>query len=109
MDRNDVFLQGTIGDGFKYCKSERGMTFATFNLIIEPPQAMQDKGSESVTYIRIMVFKTPLVKYLQRVGAKAGNRAAIVAFIYSRKVEVKGETIIQNTVIARDINIIKTQ
>ena len=109
MDRNDVYLQGRIGQNLKYGKTERGSEYATFSLVIEPVQNKQDKGSEATTYIRILVFEKHLVKYLHDVKAKEGQRVAIVAFINSRRTEVKGETIIQNSVIARDIIVAKTK
>lgn len=109
MDRNDVYLQGTIGDDFKYGKAESGFDYATFSLVVEASQFAKDKGSEAVTYIRIMVFKHYLVKYLKAVGARRGNKVNVWAFINSHKSEIKGQSIIQNNVIARDICIIKTQ
>ena len=104
MDYNQCFLQGQIGEDFKFSKTESGTTFATFSLAMDG----KFKGADCMIYIRIMVFKPPLVKYLQDVGAKRGNRCTVIGSLQSYKREIKGESIIQNTVLVNDITIRKT-
>ena len=105
MDINEVFLQGRIGDDFKYAKDREGKEFATFSLCLNG----KFRGSDAVTYIRINVFHPIQIKYLHDVHAHIGNRVTISGFLQSYKKEIKGENIIQNTVIVRDISIRKTQ
>ena len=54
------------------------------------------------------VYDKVQLNYLERVGIKQGNFVQILARLNSHKTEVGSKNIIQNSVIVRDISIIKT-
>lgn len=104
-DINQVFLQGRIGEDYKYLKTQDGKEYATFTLLVEGYY----RSTPSMTMIRIMVFDAPLVNYLKSIKAHQGNRCCIVGMVTSYSKEIKGQNIIQNNIYVRDITIMKTQ
>ena len=103
---NEVHLKGRIGDGMKYAKSKRGMEYATFSLIIEPSAKRKEAGSESMTYVRVMVFDSDEVNYMHRKGARTGMIAELFCYITSRKANItKDKSIISNQVIVRKMTL----
>lgn len=104
-DCNQVFLQGAIGDDYKYKKTQDGKDFATFTLLV----STKFHGADAQSMIRIMVFDQNLVQYLRKVEAHQGNRCSIVGSITSYSREIKGQNTIQNNVYVKDIVIMKTQ
>ena len=111
MDLNIVFLQGRIGNDLQFKKTESGSTFATFTAIINSySKDLKDNTEHRTdTYIRVMCFDKRIVEYLQKVGAKQGNRVNVMARLNSHKSEYKGVEFIQNDVIARDVIVVKTK
>ena len=99
---NEVHLKGRIADGLKFAKSKRGKEYATFSLVIEPSAKRKEAGSESLTYVRVMVFDEDEVLYMHRRGAHTGMIAELYCYITSRKASVtKDKSIISNQVIVR--------
>lgn len=112
LDKNIVFLEGVIGDDFKYGKSENGKDFATFSLSVNSfvkEISDQTERTHSQNYIRTTVFDKKQLEYLRKVNAHRGQRASIFGRISSFKTEYKGIEFIQLSIIVRDIGIIQTK
>lgn len=111
-DTNIVILAGRIGENVKTGTAANGNRYCTFILEVDAYSRDMHDNTErdySKTLIRIFVYDKSLLNYLERVGIKQGNFAQVLARLNSHKTEVGGKNIIQNSVIARDISIIKTQ
>lgn len=111
IDKNFVFLEGIVGDDYKYMKTRDGKDFATFTLYINSfNKEYRDKTEAAIyVHIRIMVFDARLVEYLKKVKPRNGNRVSILGRLNSHKNEYKGTELWQNDVVVRDIHIIKTK
>lgn len=112
IDKNIVLLDGIIGDGYGYGKTQEGKEFATFCLILNNNlKEYTDSTSKRhyETYIRIFVYEKRLVEYLKDVGAHRGNRVSVFGRLSSCKNERKGITFMTLNVVCRDIEIIKTK
>ena len=112
LDKNIVFLEGVLGDDFKYGRTEDGKEYATFSLCVNSfikEISDQTERTHSQNYIRTTVFDKKQVEYLRKVNAHRGQRATIFGRISSFKTEYKGIEYIQLSIIVRDIGIIQTQ
>lgn len=112
LDKNIVFLEGLLGDDFKFGKTEEGKEYATFSLCVNSfIKEISDKTerSHSQNYIRTTVFDKKQIEYLRRVGAHRGQRASVFGRISSFKTEYKGIEFIQLSIVVRDIAIIQTK
>lgn len=111
-DTNIVILAGRVGENVKFGTAQNGNKYCTFMLEVDAYSRDMHDSTErdySKTLIRIFVYDKPLLTYLERVGLKQGNFVQILARLNSHKTEVGNKNIIQNSVIARDISVIKTQ
>lgn len=112
LDKNIVFLEGVLGDDFKYGLTEDGKEYATFSLCVNSfikEISDQTERTHSQNYIRTTVFDKKQVEYLRKVNAHRGQRATIFGRISSFKTEYKGIEYIQLSIIVRDIGIIQTK
>lgn len=112
MDKNLVFLEGTIGEDYNKGKSDEGKPFVTFSLCIDgyyKEIADSTERNHYKTYIRVFLYDKKQLDYLDRVGAHAGVRASVFGRLSSYRREYKGIGYIQNNVVCRDITIIKTK
>ena len=112
LDKNIVFLEGVLGDDFKYGRTEDGKEYATFSLCVNSfikEISDQTERTHSQNYIRTTVFDKKQVEYLRKVNAHRGQRATIFGRISSFKTEYKGIEYIQLSIIVRDIGIIQTK
>ena len=109
MDRNDLRLVGRMGGGFKSGTAQNGSPYIWFPLELESKQAQQSTDNNKYQRINIMCFRKPVIEYLKRVNAHAGNLVVIFGFISSFEAEVKGKQIISNGVNANEIYVIKTK
>lgn len=111
-DKNIVILNGIIGDDYKYGKTQECKEYATFSLCINSfykEMADSTERTHSQTFIRIFVYDKQMVEYLHKVNAKRGNRCSVFGRLVSFKNEYKGNTFMTNSVVCRDIEIIKTK
>ena len=109
MDINSVVLIGRIGSVFKYAKSQNGNVYSYFSLEIEDKENAKDEMERNFYQIvHVMCFRKKVVEYLQKVGAKSGNRVVVIGYISSYSSELKGKKLISNGVCARDIFVVKT-
>lgn len=110
MDKNIVWLEGVIGDDYKYAKTQDGKEFATFTLLVRSyMKEFADKTEKrDYTYLRIMVFDSKLVEHLHKMSARRGHRVSVLARLNSHRQEYKGNAFVQVDIVARDIQIIKT-
>ena len=112
LDKNIVWLEGLLGDDFKYGRTEEGKEYATFSLCVNSfIKEISDKTerSHSQNYIRTTVFDKKQIGYLRRVNAHRGQRASVFGRISSFKTEYKGIDFIQLSIVVRDICIIQTK
>lgn len=112
LDKNIVFLEGVLGDDFKYGRTVDGKEYATFSLCVNSfikEISDQTERTHSQNYIRTTVFDKKQVEYLRKVNAHRGQRATIFGRISSFKTEYKGIEYIQLSIIVRDIGIIQTK
>ena len=112
LDKNIVFLEGVIGDDYKYGRTQEGKEYATFSLCVNSfIKEISDstERSHSQNYIRTTVFDKKLLAYLRNIDAHRGMRASVFGRISSFKTEYKGIDFIQLSIIVRDIAIIQTK
>ena len=112
LDKNIVFMEGLLGDDFKYGRTVDGKEYATFSLCVNSfikEISDQTERTHSQNYIRTTVFDKKQVEYLRKVNAHRGQRATIFGRISSFKTEYKGIEYIQLSIIVRDIGIIQTK
>lgn len=112
MDKNIVVLDGIIGDDLKWGKSQNAKEFMTCTLCINSFMKEFADGTErsnSQMYIRIFVYDKKLVDYLRAVEVHRGQRASVFGRIISYRNEYKGNSFITNSVVCRDIEIIKNK
>lgn len=112
LDKNIVWLEGVIGDDFKYGRTEDGKEYATFSLCVNSfIKEISDKTerSHSQNFIRTTVFDKKLITYLQRVNTHRGMRVSVFGRISSFKTEYKGIEFIQLSIIVRDIGVIQSK
>lgn len=111
-DTNIVILAGRVGENVKFGTAQNGNKYCTFILEIDAYSRDLHDSTErdySKTLVRIFVYDKVQLAYLERVGIKQGNFVQLIARLNSHKTEVGNKNIIQNSVIVRDISVIKTQ
>ena len=107
--RNEVILVGRIGKVVKFAMSQSGNEYAYFMLEVENQNHSQEWESEYYQTLHIMCFKKPVVKYLKDVGAKSGNIVIIFGYASSFLSEIKGKQVLQNSINATEIFVVKTR
>ena len=111
-DTNIVILAGRVGENVKFGTATNGNKYCTFILEIDAYSRDMHDSTErdySRTLVRMFVYDKPMLAYLERVGLKQGNFVQVLARLNSHKTEVGNKNIIQNSVIVRDISVIKTK
>lgn len=112
LDKNMVFIEGIIGEAFKYERAQSGREYATFSLNVQPMSTEMADDIEQMNgqvYIRVFVFDKRVLENLKRVGAKSGQRADIFGRLTSFKNTYKNVSYVTNCLVARDMNIIQTK
>lgn len=112
LDKNIVFLEGLIGDDFKFGRTSDGKEYATFSLCVNSfIKDISDKTerTHSQNFIRTTVFDKKQIEYLRKVDAHRGQRVSVFGRISSFKTEYKGIDFIQLSIVVRDIAIIQTK
>lgn len=107
--RNDLILVGRIGRILKYSMSKSGNEYAYFLMEIENQTHSSEWESELQQTLHVMCFKQNVVKYMKKVGAKTGNIVIIFGFVASFQSEIKGKQVLQNSVNATEVYIVKTK
>lgn len=111
LDKNIVILEGVVGDDFKWAKTQEGKEFATFSLCIDSyvkEFADLTERSHSQTFVRINVFDKRYIEYLHKITIRSGTRVSVFGRLTSSRTEYKGISLMQNHVVCRSIEIIKT-
>ena len=112
LDKNIVFLEGLIGDDFKYGRTSDGKEYAAFSLAWNSfikDISDNTERTHSQNYIRTTVFDKKQISYLRKVDAHRGQRVSVFGRISSFKTEYKGIDFIQLSIVVRDIAIIQTK
>lgn len=113
-DVNEVTLSGVAGDDVKFGRAINGKEYCTFSLRVVPYDKRygDNENSRSANYIRIVVFNNRTFKhvdYLRTVGFHRGQRVNLFGWLSSRKTEIKGNNIIQLSVVVRKIEVVQKQ
>ena len=115
-DVNEVTLSGIAGDDVKFGRAINGKEYCTFSLRVVPYDKRygdnENESSRSANYIRIVVFNNRTFKhvdYLRSVNFHRGQRVNVFGWLSSRKTEIKGNNIIQLSVVVRKIEIEQTK
>ena len=112
LDKNIVWLEGIVGDDYKYGRTEDGKEYATFSLCVNSfIKEISDatERTHSQNFIRTTVFDKKQIAYLRKVDAHRGMRVSVFGRISSFKTEYKGIDFIQLSIVVRDIAIIQTK
>lgn len=112
LDKNIVWLEGIIGDDYKYGRTDDGKEYATFSLCVNSfIKEISDatERTHSQNFIRTTVFDKKQIAYLRKVDAHRGMRVSVFGRISSFKTEYKGIDFIQLSIVVRDIAIIQTK
>lgn len=112
LDKNIVWLEGLLGDDFKYGRTEDGKEYATFSLCVNSfIKEISDKTerTHSQNFIRTTVFDKKLIAYLRKVDAHRGMRVSVFGRLSSFKTEYRGIDFIQLSIVVRDIAVIQTK
>ena len=107
--RNEVILVGRIGKNLKFAMSQSGNEYAYFTLEVENQTHQGEWDKEYYQSLHIMCFKRPVVKYLKDVGARSGNIVVIFGYASSYKSEIKGKELLQNSINATEVFVVKTK
>lgn len=115
-DVNEVTLSGIAGDDVKFGRAVNGKEYCTFSLRVVPYDKKhgdnENENSRSANYIRIVVFNNRTFKhvdYLRSVNFHRGQRVKLFGWLSSRKTEIKGNNIIQLSVVVRKIEVVQTK
>ena len=112
LDKNIVWLEGLLGDDFKYGRTEDGKEYATFSLCVNSfIKEISDKTerTHSQNFIRTTVFDKKLIAYLRKVDAHRGMRVSVFGRLSSFKTAYRGIDFIQLSIVVRDIAVIQTK
>lgn len=112
LDKNIVILEGIIGDDSKFGKTNEGREYFTFSLCINnfaKEMADSTERTHSQAFIRVFCYDKKQLEYLRKVDVKRGQRASVFGRLSSFKNEYKGIEYITQSVVCRDIEIIKTK
>ena len=107
--RNEVILVGRIGRVMKFAMSQSGNEYVYFALEVENQTHQGEWEKEYHQTLHIMCFKRPVVKYLKDVGAKQGNIVVLFGYASSFMSEIKGKDVLQNSINATEIFVVKTK
>ena len=107
--RNEVILVGRIKDKVKYALSQTGNEYVYFSLDVENQNNVGEFSAQYYQVLHVTCFKRPVVKYLKNIEAKGGNIVIIFGYVGSFTNEIKGKLLIQNTIIAKEIFVVKTK
>ena len=112
-DVNMVFLNGLTKGKPIFGKSTNGKNYVSLNVVMENTfdrWAGSDENERQWTtqYARVMSFDNKLIDYLKAVGIDNGTRVEVKGWLSSRIDNVRGKTVINTCVVARDIMVIKT-
>lgn len=107
--RNEVILVGRIKDKVKYALSQTGNEYVYFLLDVENQTHASEVAAQYYQTLHVTCFKRPVTKYLKNVEAKGGNIVIVFGYVGSFTNEIKGKYLIQNTIIAKEIFVVKTK
>lgn len=112
-DVNMVFLNGCIKGKPIFGKSTNGKNYASINVMMVntfDSWAGSDENERQWTtqYARVMSFDKKIIEYLTAVGIKDADRVEVKGWLSSRIDNIRGRTVINTCIVARDIMVIKT-
>lgn len=112
-DVNMVFLNGHIKGKPIYGKSTNGKNYVSINVMMEntfDSWAGSDENERkwTVQYARVMSFDNKVIEYLKAAKASNATRVEVKGWLSSRTDNVRGKTVINTCVVARDIMVVKT-
>lgn len=109
MDINLCTFVGKIGSNIKKGKTQNGEPYIGFLLRCEPPANANSSQNNQSQMISIRCFKPKVIKYLENVGAKMNDNVVVLGFVSSYMTEVKGKSLVANSINGNQIFIIKVR
>lgn len=109
-DKNFVILEGVVGEGVKKGKTVEGRKYITFVLCIDTyfkPLHDSTESEHHMTYIRLFCFDKNQVQYLERCKIRRGQRVSVFGRLQSSAHDIKGQHVIDVSVVVRDISVFK--
>ena len=109
-DINICYLNGVIGDDFKFATAVNGKEYFTFSLITRNSYYKDFADSEekdSVTYSRVSCFDKSIVKYMHDVKAHRGMRVSVFGRLSSNVREYQGRRVGTTMIIVRQISVVQ--
>lgn len=111
--QNQVFLKGQVGDDIVFKRTKNNKDYCSFSLIVNHDNKyLSDEETNSVEYIRIMIFnnkRKKLVDKLKEMGLRRGMFVGIVGRLQTARTEYRGIRLVQLTVQVNDLSIIQTK
>ena len=110
-DKNIVMLEGVVGYDVKKGKTSDGKRYITFTLCIDAffrPLHDNTESDHRIVYVRIFCFDKVHVDYLERCRIRRGQRVSVFGRLQSSSHEVKGQKVVDVSVVVRDISIFKS-
>lgn len=107
--RNEVILVGRIGKNMKFAMSQSGNEYVYFMLEVENQTHQGEWDNEYYQTLHIMCFKRNVIKYLKDVCARTGNIVIVFGYASSYLNEIKGKSMLQNSINATEVFVVKTK
>lgn len=108
-DFNSCFFVGRIASNVKYGTTQNGERFVGFLLNCQPAANANSSQNNQNQYISIRTFKPKVIRYLESIGAKMNDPCVVVGFVSSYRTEVRGKSLVANSINGNQIFIIKTR
>lgn len=111
-DKNIVIIEGIVGTDAKFGKTTDGKEYFTCSLSINSffkDMADSTERSRSQTYIRVFSYDKAQVEYLHKMNVRPNQRMSVFGRLSSFMNEHRGNKFLTNSVVCRDIEIIKTK
>lgn len=107
--RNDCRFVGRVGERIKRGKTVTGQTYMYFDMFIESNLNANSTENNYHQNIPIMVFKKPVIDYLERIGIKPNMPIIVFGFVSTYTDEVRGITLKSNGINCSECYVIQTR
>ena len=108
-DRNDCRFVGRVGERMKKGKTVNGQPYMYFDLAIESKANANSTDNNFHQSIPIMVFKKPVIDYLERLKIHQGSPLVVFGFVSTYTDELRGITLKSNGINANEVYCIQTR
>lgn len=109
MDRNDCRFVGRIGEKMKKGKTVNGEPYMYFDMNITSKYNANSTENNYEQNIPIMVFKSVVIKYLEKLKVHIGTPIVVFGFVSTYTDELRGITLKSNGINANEVYVIQTR